>query len=126
MERGLLNPRDAKMGLAREIVSLYYDNDKALEAEENFKTVFQRNELPEDIEEMVVEPGILVDGKVWLPKLLTAVGLTSTNSEARRMIEQGAFKINSEKITNPDKEIEVRSGDILQMGKRKFIKIIIG
>lgn len=126
MEKGLLNPRDAKMGLAREIVSLYYGNDKALEAEENFKTIFQRNELPEDIEEMTIEPGILVDGKVWLPKLLTSLGLTSTNSEARRMIEQGAFKINSKKIVDSDKEIEVRNGDILQLGKRKFVKIIIG
>ncbi|MDI6601150.1 MAG: tyrosine--tRNA ligase [Thermoanaerobacteraceae bacterium] len=126
MEKGSLNPRDAKMALAREIVSLYYGSDKALEAEENFKTIFQKNEIPEDIEEIAVESSILIDGRVWLPKLLTAVGLTSTNSEARRMIEQGAFRMNGERVVDADGDVEVKSGDILQVGKRKFVRIIIG
>lgn len=125
MDDGSLNPRDAKMALAREIVSLYYGREKALEAEENFKTIFQRNEIPEDIEEIMVDSEIFNDGKVWLPKLLTVVGLTPTNNEAKRMIEQGAVRLNGERITSIEEDIKVNNGDVIQVGKRRFARLIV-
>ena len=125
MEEGTLNPRDAKMSLARELVSLYYGKEKAEEAEEHFKTVFQKNDIPDEIKEVSPDAEVLTDGKAWPPKLLTSVGLASTNSEARRMIEQGAFKINGNKMMETTKEIKFTNGDVLQLGKRRFVKLII-
>lgn len=119
----MINPRDLKMRLAREIITLYHDANAAKEAEENFITVFQQKALPTQIEETELSSEYLTEGKIWLPKLLQLLKLAPSTSEARRLVEQGSVKINEMKIDKQVKDVEIKTGDIIQVGKRKFAKI---
>lgn len=122
LEEGTLHPRDVKMRLAREIVSMYHGTEAAQIAEENFKKVFQKGQLPDDIPEVTLtEPELKQN--VWLPRLLVALEMTSSTSEARRLITQGAVKIDGEKETDPTAQIAPVDGMIIQVGKRKFAKL---
>jgi tyrosyl-tRNA synthetase len=125
MKNNKVNPRDLKMGLAREIVTLYHGQDAAVKAEEHFKSVFQKGALPEEIEEASINSSELTEGKIWIAKLLTLTGLAPSNSEARRLLTQGSVKINEEKLQQANVDIEVKDGDIIQVGKRKYVKIKI-
>jgi len=118
LKEGRANPRDVKMRLAREIVKLYHGHEEALKAEESFVRVFQKKDLPDEIPVFEIK-----DEKIWLPKLITLVGFSSSNSEALRMLRQGAVKINGEKIMDPV-DLETDSPFVLQVGKRKFVKVV--
>jgi len=120
---GSLHPRDVKMRLAREIVTMYHSQEAAWEAEEEFKRVFSKGQLPDDIPEFSVVAGELEDNKIWLAKLLALSNLTSSTSEARRMIKQGAVKIDDVKVDDPDAEVEIVDGMIIRVGKRRFMRI---
>jgi tyrosyl-tRNA synthetase len=120
---GKLHPRDAKRRLAREIVAIYHSHEAAIEAEEEFDTVFREGGLPESIPDIVVSANHLVAGKIWCPKLLVMAGLAGSNSEARRLIEQGAVTVDGEKILDSNDELAVRSGMIVRVGKRRFARI---
>jgi tyrosyl-tRNA synthetase len=115
---GSLHPRDTKMRLAREIVKKYHGEQAALQAEEHFKTVFQQRALPEEMPEAAFPPG-----QVWIVKLLADTGLVPSNGEARRMIQGGAVKINGEKVSDTNAQIQLTDGMVLQAGKRKFVRI---
>ena len=112
-----VNPRDIKMGLAKEIVRLYHGEEKANFAEERFKSVFQKGQIPSDI--LTVEASkenfdlaqIVVDNK-----------LVPSKSELRRLVKQGGVKVNSEKV-NDLQEVVLEGELIVQIGKKKFIKI---
>lgn len=119
-----VNPRDIKMDLARELVSFYHGEDAALQAEKQFKRVFQKRYLPEDMPEYHVLDEELEQGVIWLPKLLRIAGMCSSTSEAKRLINQGAVKVNDEKVTDSNKKIEPEPDIIIKVGKRKFIKLI--
>lgn len=124
MNSGKLNPRDAKMRLARELVSMFHGEEAAINAEKEFIAVFQKGALPDDIPDVVIPQNELGDdGTIWLPKLLTAAGLTNSTSAGKRSIIQGAVKVDGEKITDPDYRVLVTSGMIVQIGKRKFARI---
>ena len=129
LERGLkdgsVHPRDAKMKLARTFVRMYHGEEAAEAAERHFVTVFQQRALPEDIETKVLPSSELTDGKIHIARLLTALGLQSSGSEARRSVQQGAVRLNEVKLTDPNGEVEPKSGDIIQVGKRKFARIEI-
>ncbi|HEY9062017.1 MAG TPA: tyrosine--tRNA ligase [Pseudobacteroides sp.] len=125
MKDNAVNPRDLKMKLAREVVELYHGKEASLKAEEHFKSVFQKGAVPEDIEEVTVNSSELTDGKIWAPKLLTITGLAPSNSEARRLITQGSLKINEVKFDQANADIEIKDGDVIQVGKRKFAKLKI-
>jgi len=121
--RGLLkkgeNPRDYKAKLARKIVSLYYGEKAAKKAEEEFNRVFKEKELPDNI------PSFKPKKYTYLPiDLLVEAKLVNSRSEARRLIEQKAVSLNGSKIENWQKEINLAKGDVLKVGKRRFIKII--
>ncbi len=110
------NPRDTKASLAREIVSIYHGEKAAVEAEEAFNRQFREGKLPSDIEEVELTK------KEWDPiDLLVGVKLAESRSEARRLIEQGGVRLGGEKVEFG--EIKVRSGAILQVGKRRFLKL---
>jgi tyrosyl-tRNA synthetase len=111
------------MQLAREIVSMYHDQEAAQEAEEEFKRVFSKGQLPDIIPEFTVAGEELEDNRIWLAKLLALANLTSSTSEARRMLKQGAVKIDDVKIDDPDAEVEIVDGMIIKVGKRKFMRI---
>lgn len=118
LESGELHPRDAKMQLARTIVRLYHGEEAALEAEEEFKRVFQQRAMPTDIPEYAMDAPT---EPIFVPQFCTDAGLTASNGEARRSIKAGAFKVNGEKYT--EENLKLEDGMIVQVGKRKFVKI---
>lgn len=122
LAEGNLHPRDAKMRLAREITALYCGAEAAALAEEHFIRVFQRRELPGEAPEFAVPRALMGEGGADMPGLLAAAGLAASTSEARRLILQGAVKINGEKI-NQFKIDGLQSGDLLQAGKLKSVKL---
>ncbi len=123
LEQGKIHPRDLKMRLAREIVTFYHSEKAALEAENDFKRVFQKGELPAEIPVYQLDYNELEDGGIWLPKLLVLTGLLNSTSEARRQVIQGAVKINAEKIIDPKAVIKPEVDMVIQVGKRKYIQI---
>lgn len=125
LEQATVHPRDVKMRLAREIVSLYHSPADALRAEESFKAVFQKGDLPTEIPEIAIPEEFLVDGKIWIVKLLAVLGLVSTNSEARRLISQGGVSINGNRVDDAGIELCPEPGMVVQVGKRRFAKIKI-
>jgi len=116
LEEGTLHPRDAKMRLAREIVKLYHGEEAAKKAEEEFIKVFQKKDIPDDIPEIELN-----SSKVYLPRFMVENKLCSSTSEGMRLIKSGAVKLNGEKVN--DLDIEFQNGDVLQVGKLKFVKI---
>ncbi len=115
------NPRDVKMGLAREITRLYHGEEEAKKAETLFVSVFQKSLVPEDIPELTAEDLMTGDGSIDLIRAIAAAGLAPSNSEARRLIKQGGVKINGEKCL--DFAIPYASGTVVAVGKGKFVKI---
>lgn len=118
MDNGTINPRDAKMHLAREIISMYHSTEEARQAQDKFELVFSRRDIPDDVPEIRAEAG-----EAWLPKLMSDHQLVKSTSEGKRMLEQGAIKVNGEKFVNEN--ILLEDGMIIQVGKRKFGKIRI-
>ncbi len=114
------NPRDAKAHLAFEIVKIYHGEKAAKDSEKEFMRVFRKKELPKDIVELKIKTGTreLID-------LLCELKLTSSKSEARRLIEQGGVEIDGTCISDFKAKIGVHNGMILQVGKRKFVKLKI-
>lgn len=123
LENGTLHPRDTKMRLAHTLVRLYHGEAMADQAQNEFIKVFQQGDLPDDIPEFQFEQQTEA---IWLPKFLTQLMLASSSSEAKRAVQQGSVKINGEKITDTDAKLTVADGMIVQVGKRKFAKIVLG
>jgi tyrosyl-tRNA synthetase len=122
---GLLKPAEQKRRLAREIVRLYHGEEAASAAEQWFDRVHKEREIPEDVEETPIPEAAVRDGRVWLPRLLAELRLASSNSDARRLIEQGGVRLDGEVVVDPDAEHarEELSGRILQVGRRKFVRL---
>lgn len=122
---GSLHPRDVKMRLARELVAAYYGPEAALAAEEEFKNIFQKGELPDEIPDAKIPAGELENGEIAPAKLLQLAGLVTSTSEARRLITQGAVKLNEEKVADVNAKVAVSTGMIIRAGKRKFARIVV-
>lgn len=122
---GSLRPDVAKRRLAREIVARYHGAAAADSAEEGFDRVFREQEIPENVPEVPLPDAAVRDGNVWLPRLLSSVGLASSNAEARRLIEQGGFRLEGKAITDPDLERprEYFEDKVLQVGRRRFLRL---
>ncbi|MCR1933412.1 tyrosine--tRNA ligase [Clostridium tepidum] len=116
LEEENVNPRDVKMELAKEIVRLYHGEEASIKAEENFKSIFQKGNIPEDIDTLKenLDETNIVD-------LIVKAEFAPSKNEARRLVKQGAVKINGEKV---NEECKVKNEDILQVGKKKFMKIL--
>ena len=119
LESGAAHPRDVKMKLAHTIVRLYHGEEAANFGQNEFVRVFQKHAMPTDIPEYKVD---ITEEPVFVPQLLSDAGLTASNGEARRSIKAGAFKIDGEKCN--EEHILLKDGMVLQVGKRKFIKIV--
>jgi tyrosyl-tRNA synthetase len=118
VKEGKLHPKKVKEDLAIEIVDRFHGNGAGLKAKEEFDRVHKQNDIPSDIKEFKF------DDKIGLIDALFETKLANTKSEARRHIKGGAVKINGEKVDKFD--IMLESGEyILQIGKRKFAKVII-
>jgi len=112
------NPRNLKIRLAKELVTLYHSKKEADEAEQEFINMFTKKQLPDVIDEKKLK-----QTKWKLTDLLVETGLVASKGEARRMIEQGAVKIDQEKVEGIDLELDITGGKLLQVGKRKFLKV---
>jgi tyrosyl-tRNA synthetase len=116
------NPRDIKIELAKELISRFHDEESADFAEINFINQFQRKNIPDDIEEVSL---VLLEGSIPLANLLKDCEMTSSTSEAIRMIKQGAVRIDEKKITDTKHIISSGTSAVYQVGKRKFKKITL-
>jgi tyrosyl-tRNA synthetase len=115
IEAGKLHPRDAKMKLAREIVTIFYSVQEALAAEEAFVRLFQQKETPEEMPDYEMKAGASV------MDVLTGAGLVSSKSEARRLIDQKGVRLDGETLERGD-EVFPHPG-VLQVGKRRFVRV---
>jgi tyrosyl-tRNA synthetase len=111
------NPRDIKFLLCEEIIERFHSAEAAEAAREEFIARFQRGQMPDDIPAKTLE----THGEgIGIAAALSQCGLTSSNSEAFRMIQQGGVKIDGEKISDRSLKLEPGFAGILQVGKRKF------
>ena len=110
------NPKEIKEMLAMEIVDRFHGSGAGIKAKENFDKIHKQNKLPENMPEFEIEPMNIVDA-------LVKSKLASSKSEARRHIKGGAVRINQEKISSQDINLESGKEYILQIGKRKFAKV---
>jgi tyrosyl-tRNA synthetase len=108
------NPRNAKILLAKEIVKIYHSEEESQTEEQNFVNKFAKKEIPNEIEEFDLAGKTIIE-------VLVEAKLVNSNSEARRAVEQNGVSINQEKVT--DIKTEVKAGDIIQKGKRFFVRI---
>ena len=119
VESGEMNPFEIKKMLGEVIVTELYDDNLAKEASFSFETVTINKDLPDEIPNFTVND----QGAVHLPKLLTELGITKSNSDARRLITSGSFKIEGEKFVDLDAEFTDIDNKNLQLGKRKYFSI---
>ncbi|GAB6139249.1 tyrosine--tRNA ligase [Halanaerobaculum tunisiense] len=122
---GDLHPMKAKKRLAREIVATYYDQETAQQAEKEFKKVFKQGGTPDDLPEIKISKDELEDGELWIVKLVAATGFVESNSQARRMIKQGAVRIDDQKYEKINLDIAVEDGMVVRVGKKNFAQIIL-
>jgi len=116
----LVNPRDLKRRLARELVTLYHGEEAARAAEEEFDRIFVKKDLPDEVPEI----SVAVDNStISVIRLLTETKLVSSNSDARRMIDQGGVSVDGERITDASAFIRLDKSVILKVGKRRFVRV---
>ena len=119
LSEGKSNPRDLKRQLAREIVKIYHDEDAAQKAESDFDALFIKKDIPDDIPEYVLSSA------ETLVSIMVGNNLVSSNGDAKRMIKQGAVKLDDEKVSDMSLEISPGSEKVLKVGKRKFLRITV-
>ena len=116
------NPRDIKIELAKELISRFHDEESADLAETNFINQFQKKNIPDDIEEILHK----ISGEsIPLANLLKDCGMTSSTSEAMRMIQQGAVRIDEQKITDKTHQVFIGTSAVYQVGKENLKKLIL-
>ena len=119
LDDGSMHPGDTKRRLARAIVDRYHGSEAAHGAEETFNTVFRSKGVPDDIPTVRLES----TGAVWLPALLCESGMTKSNGEARRLIAQGAVKVNGVRIDDETVDHANLIHQVVQVGKRRFFRL---
>jgi tyrosyl-tRNA synthetase len=123
VEQGELHPKKAKEGLAMRVINDFHDEQAAKAAREEFERIFQQHGLPDDIaEHRFAAEG----GKVFLPMLLTVIGMASSRSEANRLLKQGAVSIDGERVGQSTVEVAVEPGEkrLFKVGKRRFARVL--
>jgi tyrosyl-tRNA synthetase len=124
IKEGKLHPAEAKRRLAWEIVRLYHGVLEADSAREEFDRVHKERGAPADIPTAEIPPGLVEDGKVWLPKLLVGLELANSTNEGKRLISQGGIKVGGEQVSGEEMPVEALRGRVLQVGRRSFRKLI--
>jgi tyrosyl-tRNA synthetase len=119
LEDGKTNPRDLKRELARTLVAMYYDEAAAIKAQDEFDKIFIKKEIPDEIEEFNIEE----NKEINILDLLLLVNFAPSKGEAKRLVQQGGVSIDGEKVSDVHQNIKIKSGMILKVGKRKFLKL---
>ncbi len=117
---GELHPGEAKRALARDVVTIYWGEDDARAAEEHFDRLFVDREAPDDVAEHPLGDG----AEFSMPVLLEQAGLVSSRSEARRLISQGAVRIEREQVTGEHVDRAALVGRVVRVGKRRFVRFV--
>jgi tyrosyl-tRNA synthetase len=125
LEDGSLDAWDEKRRLAREVVDLYHGQGSGAGAGERFERVHRERELPEEVPNLAIPPDLVIDGRVYLPKLLAVLGLADSNSRARRLIEQGGVRLDGQPVDGDTLELPANElkGRVLQVGRRGFARL---
>jgi tyrosyl-tRNA synthetase len=121
LSQGNKHPRQVKEDLAKEIVARYHSRAAAEHEAREFIRVLREKEIPEDIEEVVVSKVASHN----LPNIMKTAGTAASTSDARRLINQGAVKIDGEKVSDVNLELSPGKTDLLQVGKRRFKKVTL-
>jgi tyrosyl-tRNA synthetase len=122
-ESGKINPKHVKVTLAKEIIKIYHSEKSAEEAAREFESIFAKGNMPDSITEYTIKKSDLKSGTIWICALLTKSKLTSSNTDARRMIKQGGVAVQGEKISDENLQLVPEDGMVIQVGKRRFIKL---
>jgi tyrosyl-tRNA synthetase len=122
---GSLDAWSEKRRLAREVVDLYQGDGAGAAAEEGFDRVHRERELPEQIPDVAIPPDLIVEGSVYLPRLMKELGMADSNSQARSLIEQGGVRLDGKPVPGDSLELPVAElrGRVLQVGRRQFVKL---
>ncbi|MFA5864636.1 MAG: tyrosine--tRNA ligase [Phycisphaerae bacterium] len=115
------HPKQAKMTLGKEIVKLYHSSESAEWSAEEFQRVHAEHQLPEELPQVKISS----TGPQLLAKLLAEIKLVPSNAEGKRMIQQGGVKVDGQPITDPNFQITPASGMVVQVGRRKFAKLVV-
>ena len=118
-----VNPLQLKQSLARELVTQFHDAVAARSAQEYFERTVQRGETPEDLALYELPSPSELEGQ-RLSRILMNANLATSSSDARRLISQGAVQVNDTKIISDGSAAELRSGDVIRVGRRRFVKIV--
>jgi len=119
---GEINPKTAKVALARELVARFHSLELADQAAAEFENVFRNKNLPSEIPEVPSWGG----GAMGLSRLLADHGLTESTSAARRLIKQGAVAVNGEKVADPELELAGDREYLIKVGKKRYLKVLSG
>ena len=114
------NPFEVKKRLGNFVVTELYDHKLAKTAQESFENITINKNIPDEVDSYKAP----LEKELHLPKIFTELGITKSNSEARRLISAGSFKVNDEKFTNLDAKTDDLVGKTLQLGKRTFFTFI--
>jgi tyrosyl-tRNA synthetase len=117
-----LHPMAIKKALGRELVSRFHGTGAGEIAEENFVKRFKENEIPDEMPQVAYK---LTDGSVLLARAMTEAGLTKSNGEGRRAIDGGGVKLNGEKVSDTNLELTTAGEYIVQIGRRRFARIVV-
>jgi tyrosyl-tRNA synthetase len=117
-----MNPRDVKFLLAEEIIARFHNQAAAVQAREEFIAQFQQGVIPEDMPEIQLTAG--AEGML-IANVIKSAGLTDSTSDALRMLQQGAVKIDGERVNGKDLLLKAGTTVVLQVGKRRFAKVIL-
>ena len=112
------NPRNIKRALARKFVEMYHSKEAAIKAEVEFDKIFINKGIPDDIPELK-----LTEQEIGIIDLIMSANFAPSRGEARRLIVQGGVSIDGEKVTDPKAIISINNGNVLKVGKRKFVKL---
>lgn len=124
IETGKRHPMDVKMELARRIVAEFHGLSAANTAQDNFLRVFREDALPDDIETVELE-NVRAGEEVGVARLIATCGLAPSSSEARRLIQSGAVRVNRERLTDPFGSVRVTDGMLIQVGKRRICRVSV-
>jgi tyrosyl-tRNA synthetase len=120
LENASVNPRDLKRRLARELVTLYHDAAAAQAAEEEFDRIFKKKDVPDEIPDVRVAAE---DGTIGIIRLLVEAGMVKSNSEARRLVEQGGVSIDGQRVNDATATVKLTAPVVLKAGKRQFARV---
>lgn len=118
MDAGTKHPRDVKDMLAVDIVRIFHGQDAADGARDEFARIFRERQAPSDM------PEVAVDVPATIVSLILQAELASSNNEARRLVQQGGVRLHGEKVASVEGEVDLRAPAVLQVGRRRFVKVV--